>query len=599
MAENSVTQRVAAILAADAVGYSRLMADNEPATIAALDEARAVFTEQIESNHGRVVDTAGDSVLAVFETAAGAVLASVAIQERLAEMVATVPADRRMLFRIGIHLGDIHEKPDGTAYGDGVNIAARLEGIAEPGGIAASEIIQAAVEGRVDIGFEFLGKHEVKNIDRPIRVYRWCGIDRHTSVGAPVEADPTLALPDGPSIAVLPFSNMSADPEQEFFADGVTEQIIAEFARFREMFVIARNTTFQFKGQSVDVKKIAEDLGVRYILEGSVRRAGDRIRVTTQLLEGQTAAHLWAETYDRDLTTQDVFEIQDAITEEVVATLAGSGGLMSRTERWQAAKSETNNLRSYECVLLAQAFPTVSTPDYHRMVRDCLIRTVEFDDRYVDAWAWLSYVYNLAYGLDYNSQPDDLDRGLEAAKQAIRLDSTNQMAQFAMAISHYYRGEIDDFISEAEAAIRLNPNNVDVTAELGRRLVYTGHWDRGAALMRKAMALNPLHPSWYWFPMAKYHLVKGELDEAVTAANNINMPDYWIFFCTLAYINAHAGRQKEAEQAAASALQVYPSASIEELVNMYRRWSFPQDFIEKFAVRGLRKAGLPNTGQPK
>lgn len=272
---------------------------------------------------------------------------------------------------------------------------------------------------------------------------------------------------------------------------------------------------------------------------------------------------------------------------------------MSRTERWQAKQSSTGNLRSYECVLLAQAFMVVATPEYHLTVRDCLVRTVEADPSYVDAWAWLSYIYSLGYGLDYNPHSDDLSGAYDAAQQAIRLDPTNQMAQFAMAAAHFFRGEIEDFVEEAEAAIRLNPNNVDVIAELGRRLVYTGQWERGAALMRKAIALNPMHPSWYWFPMAKYHLQKHEMEEAIIAARKINMPDYWIFHCVLAYVYAHAGRQKDAEKATASALKVYPDASIEKLVKIYQRWSFPSDFVEHFAADGLRKAGLPETTQSR
>jgi tetratricopeptide (TPR) repeat protein len=305
---------------------------------------------------------------------------------------------------------------------------------------------------------------------------------------------------------------------------------------------------------------------------------------------------LWAETYDRDLTAEDIFDIQDAITEQVVATLASSWGVLSRSERWQAKKSSTGSLQAYDCVLLAQAYPVVATPEYHLMVRDCLAQTVEVDPSYVDAWAWLSYIYNIGYAQDYNPQPDYLDRGWKAAQQAIRLDPTNQLAQFAMAISHYFRRELDDFREEAETAIVLNPNNADVIAELGKRLVYMGQWERGAALMRKAMTLNPMHPTWYWFPLAKYHLFRGEFDQAITAAQKINMPDYYIFYCVLAYVYAHAGRQIEAEQAAASALEVYPDATVEQVAQLYDRWNFTPDFIERFAVEGLRKAGLPEGG---
>ena len=322
MAENSVTRRVAAILAADAVGYTRLMADDEPATMNALDAARAIFVQHIEANQGRVVDTAGDSVLAVFETTEGAVLASVAIQERLAEKNAPVPEARRMRFRIGLHLGDIREKVDGSVYGDGANVAARLEGLAEPGAIIVSDVVQGALRGHLDIGFADAGSHEVKNVAEPVRAYRVLAegetaprkrsvlTKRALAIGAAaallaivvaagvtiwpssepdeevvVEAagdqtdDPILAMPTGPSIAVLPFTNLTGDPGQSYFVDGMTEEIITGLAKFSNLRVMARNTSFQFKGQTIDVAEIGRRLGVDYVVEGSVQRDASTIRV--------------------------------------------------------------------------------------------------------------------------------------------------------------------------------------------------------------------------------------------------------------------------------------------------------------------------------
>jgi adenylate cyclase len=403
------------------------------------------------------------------------------------------------------------------------------------------------------------------------------------------------AVPDGPSIAVLPFTNMSGDTEQDYFADGITEQIISDLARFRDLFVIARNSTFQYKDQPRDVRKIASELRVHYVLEGSVRKATNTVRVTTQLLDGSTGSHLWAETYEADLTAENIFRIQDEISNQVVATIAGHSGVLSRTNRWQAKKSLTGSLQAYECVLLAQDFQRTPTADAHRIVIDCLKRAVEVDPSYVAAWAWLAYVYSFGYSYDLDPNAAVLELSLRAAQEAIRLDPTNQMAHFGMAVSHYFRGEIDAFREEAETAIALNPNNTDVTAVLAEYYAYTVDWDRGIALMRKAMALNPMHPSWYWYPVAKYHLVRGEFDEAIHAAQKNISPDDYISYCVLAYVYATAGQQEEAEQAVVLALSAFPDASVEGVALLYDRWNFPPSFIQRYVVDGLRKAGLPET----
>ena len=300
----ALQHRLAAILAADAAGYSRLMAVDDKATVAALDAARAVFREQVEAQQGRVIDMAGDSVLAVFGTVAGAVTAALAIQAQVNAVADAEAIDRRMRFRIGVHLGDVIEKADGTVYGDGVNIAARLQGLAEPGGITVSESIRSAVKGKVGASFEDHGEQAVKNIADPVRAWRL-----RTGAVEPVATVPAapsitaidLSLPDKPSIAVLPFVNMSGDPEQEYFTDGITEDIITELSRFHSLFVIARNSSFSYKGQSPDIRRFGKELGVRYVLEGSIRKSAQRIRVTGQLIDALTGNHLWAEKYDRVL----------------------------------------------------------------------------------------------------------------------------------------------------------------------------------------------------------------------------------------------------------------------------------------------------------
>ena len=349
MTGSGLRQRLAAIFAADAAGYSRLMAADERATVEALDEARKVFRTHIDAHHGRVIDMAGDSVLAVFELASAAIAAALAIQEDLDAMSSTATVDRRMPFRIGVHLGEIFEKADGSVYGDGVNVAARIQGLSEAGGVAISEDVHRLVRDRTAGGWRDGGEHAVKNIARPVRIWRWSP-DARPDIPAPTISEPQdLPLPDKPSIAVLPFANMSGEPEQEYFSDGITEDIITNLSKHRGFFVIARNSSFTYKGQAVDVTRVGRELGVRYVLEGSVRKAGRRVRITAQLVEASTSSHLWAEKYDRDLT--DLFTIQDEITREIVGNLAPE---MLDAEMQRARRKDPQRLDAWEHAVRAQ-----------------------------------------------------------------------------------------------------------------------------------------------------------------------------------------------------------------------------------------------------
>ena len=363
MAQPEFKQRLAAILAADAAGYSRLMSLNERTTVAALDAARAVFRTQIEASQGSVIDMAGDSVLAVFDTAAGAVTAALAIQLGVNILAEAAQEDRRMRFRIGVHLGDVIEKADGTVYGDGVNIAARLERLAEPGGITVSDSVHIAVRGKLAADFEDQGEQTVKNIADPVRAWRVHGADPMTTPPAALAARAVapnasaasvpaidLSLPDKPSIAVLPFTNMSGDLEQEYFTDGITEDIITELSHFRSLFVIARNSSFSYKGQSPDIRRVGRELGVRYLLEGSIRKSANRIRVTAQLIDALTGNHLWAEKYDRVL--EDIFEVQEELTRSIVVAIAPH---IDEEERNKVHRLRPEALGAYERVVVAWA----------------------------------------------------------------------------------------------------------------------------------------------------------------------------------------------------------------------------------------------------
>ena len=397
--EPPLRQRLATILVADVAGYSRLMGATSPARSPRSTSARAVFRESIDGLEGRVIDMAGDSVLAVFDAATCAVNCALAVQRTLLAAEQGLAEDGRMRFRIGVHLGDVMEKSDGSVYGDGVNIAARLESLAEPGGVAISEPVLWAVKKRVDARFEDFGEHAVKNIAEPVRTFRFhpdagpanrgAGAARQRRRTSRRRPSPVAARDraDKPSIAVLPFNNMSGDPEQEFFADGITEDIITELSRFRELFVISRNSLFKFKGRAVEVQKFAAELGVQYVVEGSVRKVGQRVRITVQLIDASTDHHLWAERYDRDL--EDIFAIQDEVTTAIAATLPGR---VEAAARDRAARLTTDNMAAYECVLTGKVLHHRSNREDNARALRLLERAIELDPGYAHAHAWKACV---------------------------------------------------------------------------------------------------------------------------------------------------------------------------------------------------------------
>ena len=404
--------------------------------------------------------------------------------------------------------------------------------------------------------------------------------------------DPLLALPTGPVVAVLPFENLSRDPDQEYFSDGLTDGIITALSRFKDLFVIARNSTFRYKGQPVDVRQLRQDLGAHYVLEGSVQKAGSTLRVTVQLLDAKDGTHLWADTYDRDLSASDIFSVQDEITEQVVATIGSNWGVISRARFAEIREKPTDSLDAYECVLRVGAYyrdDFLATE--HAEVRDCLERVVKSDPDYADAWACLSRIYIDEYRLNYNPRPNPLDRALRAAHRAVDSDPTHQGAHEALANSHFFRHELDAFFAEAERAIALNPNNAVMLARLGQRLNLAGD-PRGILLVRKAMKLDPFHPTWFNFPIATYHFDKGEYEAALAAARKINIPGYSWPQIFLAAIYAELGRPKQAQSAVEELLKLYPGFTIETLIEEHRKWNRPDDVIRHWAA-ALRKAGLP------
>jgi len=569
VSESETRQRLAAILMADVAGYSRLMNCDESGTVAALDTARSVFRTTIEAHRGRVIDMAGDSVLAVFETAGGAVVSALAIQAELARRSADVAPDCRMQFRIGIHLGDVMEKADGTVYGDGVNIAARLEGIAEPGGVTVSDAVQCAVRQRLEATFDDLGEQRVKNIAAPVRAYRVLARASAASATggttAPSPAKPS-ARPaakrdrvDKPSIAVLPFDNMSGDPEQEFFADGITEDIITELSRFRELFVISRNSSFKFKGKPVEVQKFAKELGVQYVVEGSVRKAGRRVRITVQLIDAETDRHLWAERYDRDL--EDIFAIQDEVTTTIVATLPGR---VEAAARDRAARLTTDNMAAYECVLTGKVLHHRSTRDDNAKALRLLERAIELDPGYAHAHAWKAcalgqtWVYNWC-----ESRLETQERVMEALQTALALDDNDSDVHRILAAINVIQDKHDQAVYHQRRALTLNPNDDLVVVQQGEILTWLGQPEEGIEWIRKAMRLNPYHPERFWSHLARACFAARRYAEAVDALRCISSPDALVR-AGLAACHAQLGAAEAAETERLAALALAPSFTIAE-----------------------------------
>jgi adenylate cyclase len=630
MSEQTGKRRMAAVLAADVAGYSRLMGEGEEATIAALGRARAVFREHVGGHDGRVVDTAGDSVLSVFESVIEAVRAALAVQETLAARNADVPEDRRMQFRIGVHFGDIVEQDDGTIYGDGVNIAARLEGLAEPGGLTVSGTVHEHIEGKLGVGLADLGEQEVKNIARPVRAWRVAAggapapaaparsLKRHGFAAAAAAlvvviggaawqlmqgedqapaVDAILAVPDGPAIAVLPFVNEGGDPEQDYFATGLTEGLINSLSRFRELRVIARNTTAHYASQGVDAATLHRELGARYVVEGGVRRDGDTVRVMVELSDAGDGTHLWGETYDRDLTAASVFDIQDDVVNRVAATIGDLQGIAMRAALRSVGDKPPEELASVECWLRMARYYDGISPAEHAVIRTCAERAVTEDPSYSGGWQALAWVSLDEHRFNLDPRPGSLDRALEAAKQAVSSDPHSAAAHNVLGAVHYVMGNIESFRIEAEKALSLNPNEAEILAATGINLVHSGEDERGIAMMKKAIALNPRHPSWYHFAFFHYHYRRGAYEDALAAVLNANWVGALWYHAQAVAAYGQLGRLEEAAEEVDKLLAIDPDFA-DNYWDEIDKWSFREDHAQMF-IDGFRKAGLEVPDRPE
>jgi adenylate cyclase len=456
--------------------------------------------------------------------------------------------------------------------------------------------VRDQVRQKLHVAYEDLGEQVLKNVAEPVRVYRVRQEAGQPSTAADLPVVDAVTVPGfsgKPVLAVLAFDNLSGDPDQEYFSDGLTDDIITALSRFKDLFVIARHSTFRYKGKAVDVRQLNRELGARYVLEGSVQRAGTTLRVTAQLLDAKDGTHLWADAYDRALSAASIFGIQDEITEQVVATIAGYFGVISRARFAEIKEKPTESLDSYQCVLRTHAYYRDNwNAIEHAKVRDGLERVVGFDPGYADAWACLCWIYLDEYRDNYNPRPDPLDRALDAARRAVASDPTSQLAHLALAEAYFYRRELDAFFAEAERALALNPNYVIAVASLGDKLSAAGD-ERGAALVRRAMELDPFHPTWFYFTIANHHFCRGENEEALAAARKVNIPGFALPHMYLAAIYAELGRQREARAALEELLRLSPGFTIEKAVDQARKWNAPDAAIRRW-VAALRKAGLPD-----
>jgi adenylate cyclase len=584
------SNRLAAILAADAVGYSRLMADDERATVAALDLARAAFRTQVRAHQGRIVDTAGDSELAVFETAAGAVSAALAVQRQLLQSAADTPHDCRMRFRIGVHLGDVIEKADGSVYGDGVNIAARLQALAEPGGIAVSDSIRSAVKGKVHAVFTDLGEQSMKHIAEPVRAYTAVTSEAALAAATGVDVSaPVAGFGGRPAIAVLPFANLSGDPEQEYFADGLAEDILTRLALWRWLPVIARNSSFSFKGHAVDVKAVGRALGARYVLEGSVRRAGERLRVTGQLIDAETGHHLWAGRYDRVL--EDLFVIQDDLTDGIVGALEG---VVGRAESERAHRKPPGRLDAWETHMRGWWHVQRMTREDFAIAEPLLRRATELDADFALPHVGLAAIRLWEAFLHWTDKPADaLADGLTSARAALVLDPLEASAHALLGILLGYTSRHDEALAACRKAIELNPTYAAGYGCLGVVYKLRGMPEEGIRAIKTAVGLSPndvfLH-NWVTVLSMLHYLARNYAEAAEAARIAVQRaPQYPAGWRELAAALGQLGRLDEARDALAKFLLLSPGLSSEQA--MRASTGFRDEAVFQHSVEGLRKAG--------
>ena len=617
-----LARKLTAILSADVEGYSRLMGEDEEATVRTLTAYRRVMATLVQKHGGRVVDSPGDNLLAEFASVVDAVRCAVEIQEEFRARNTELPENRKMQFRIGINLGDVIVEGE-RIYGDGVNVAARVENLSEGGGICISGTVYDQIENKLALGYEYLGEQAVKNIKKPVRVYRvlmepeaagslprhrrraylalvgiviagaialaiWNQYLRPTAPPAvvPSEQIPAIELPDKPSIAVLPFVNMSGDPEQEYFSDGITEDLITDLSKVSGLFVIARNSVYNYKGKAVKPEKVSQDLGVRYVLEGSVRKSGDRVRITAQLVDATTGYHVWAERYDRNL--KNIFALQDEVTQKIVAALAVK---LTEAEQERVLRKDTDNLEAYDYYLHGREHFFRFTKETMAQARHMFERAIDLDPEYAAAYVGLGLTYLNEWTWQWSQDPQPLEQAFELAQKAIVLNDSLPMAHILMGKIYLWKKQHEQAIAELERAIALDPNDADAYAHLANILNFAGRSEEAIGLVKKAMRLNPLYSVRYSWSLGHAYLMTRQYEKAIAAVQRAlkQNPDFLPPHILLAIIYSELGREEEARDEAAEVLRINPNFSLE----VWRQWRPYKDQAElERILNGLRRAGL-------
>jgi adenylate cyclase len=656
MQSPSVERKLAAILSADVQGYSRLMEEDEEATLHTLTARREIIDGLIHQHRGRIVGTAGDSVLAEFASVIDAVRCAVEIQQHLKAQNAELPVRRRMEFRLGINLGDVMVEGE-QIYGDGVNVAARLQGLADAGGIFISGTVYDQIENKLALNYEYLGEQEVKNITKPVRVWRvrleesespksevrspksevqssrfkvqgskskgeslkprgmsttvfvlvfvsvlFLGgivillypslsplITRHSSLITQEAQPPLLPLPDKPSIVVLPFVNLSEDPKQDYFSDGLTETLTGDLTRISGLFVIARNSAFTYKGKAVKVQDVGREMGIRYVLEGSVLKSGDQLRINAQLIDATTGYHLWSERYDRPL--KDIFALQDEIVQKIVTTLRLQ---LASWERGILVRKHTDNLEAYDFYLRGveswfRAWGETQKESNAR-ARQMFEKALELDPIYAEAYAGAGFTYWLEWFYQWHRTPQVLERAKELAQKAITLDDVLSRPHLLLSQVYLWQKQLEQAIAEAEQVIALDPNDADGYNQLGQILVFVGRPEEAIGSIEKATRLNPRSVG-YVMNLGFAYRLAGQYEESVALSKKILAlrPNFQPSYYNLVICYVELGREAEARTAAAELLRVNPNFSTEAQGQML---PFKDPTVLERQIAALRKAGL-------
>ena len=622
MGADGFKRKITAIMSSDVVGYSRLMGDDEAATVKTLEAYKGVMSTLINQHRGRVIDSPGDNMLSEFASVVDAVQCAVAIQKELNSRNAELPENRKMRFRIGINLGDVIQEED-RIYGDGVNIAARLEALADPGGICVSKTAFDHIETKLPLGYEFLGEQEVKNIAKPVGAYRVLMEPRVTvadvkgkkeiipfwrrkaSISSalavlviiigvtvwqiflrprPIEPASvekmTLPLPDKPSIAVLPFDNLSGDLTQDYLSDGLTDEIIATLSRVPKIFVIARNSTFTYKGKPVKVQQVSEELGVRYVLEGSVKKAGNRIRITAQLIDAINGHHLWAKQYDR--TLDDIFAVQDEITKKIITAMQVK---LTEGDRALTAAKGTENLEAYLKYLQANEYIYQSNRESMALGRKLAKEAIALDSEYAMPYVVLAIINIYGFWVDTNkSQEQSLAEATTFLQKAIALDDSNAEAHSQLAFVYIFSERHEEALEQAQKALYLDPNSSTAHYGMGKVLTFANRNEEAISEYKKAIRLNPIPPNSYFWSLGLSCAIVGQYEEAIEwCEKSIRQePDSLMARIMMTVVYSWSGRDDDARAQAADVRRINPNFSLER----FAKRAGPK------MVNALRKSGL-------